>query len=258
MIGMRIVDQATATCGLLKRVRQLCAQATVLLACMVPFYCALAMANEVVATRQMVLPHPRSGETDIIKKVIDRKTGRVWVESESGHIRSYEHLSNRVAQEQDAKHQTYGSLSEELKTIVDHLGDRNDITVMVHVRTPSVKYLNKMEHHIEVLRDYSNALLEIQPLVSLDDITQTYGIEKEHVLNRHAFITTVSKAQLKRMMFDEMIVSIEPLIDYEPLVLVDFTTFAVSSFNPDPLPSDARGQRGSRGDFREGHLAASL
>ena len=209
-------------------------------------------AEKVVSISTISFPNTQPGSVYSIKKFVDTKTGRVRIESESGNMRSYKDLADMKMREQKALRAKYGNLRGKLRDTFNEMELGDQVRVVIYTRMPIVKYPNKYKKSIEGLKAQSRAFQKMEPIVSLVEVSRKYGIYIEKTLGKNSFIAEVSKGQLVSMMFDNDITAIEQFIKNEPVTVNDFTSFAISAYNPAPLPADSLGQGVHAATFEKG------
>jgi hypothetical protein len=112
----------------------------------------------------------------------------------------------------------YGALSSELREKFVSANEDVQFKVLVTLKYPEgIKHPSKFEKTLEELDAYSKQLITLQPVQSLDYVFENYGFGHPVKLDQWNAIHDLTKSQLRKLMFDNNVVSITEYVEPTPL-----------------------------------------
>ncbi len=113
----------------------------------------------------------------------------------------------------------YGAIVGNLKKKFDDAKDEDKLKIIVSLKLPKgIKHPSKFEATPDELDRHSKSLLTIQPVVSLNSFFSDHGLGLPIVIDNKTGIYELKKYQLRELMFDKNLVSIEEYVEHTPVI----------------------------------------
>lgn len=191
------------------------------------------------------------GKSIRLIKEKDPLTGQMVLKSDHPAIGSAEDLKSFEAREWALKKKTCGALSEAFCAELESGASFGDemVDVLVRMKTPEVKYLDKTRHALEACRTQSFGLLGQAPLADLGETLLRYGATAELDEGPQKFQgrSRLSRKTLLQLSGDPNVASVTLYTEQKPLQSgggsPPYSSLATSAYNPaSAMPADSKGQ----------------
>lgn len=194
-----------------------------------------------VSQQSLPLPLTR-GETIVVRKVVETATGHCRIESSIPDVNSYADLHRLVQRERAERRRRYGRLSLSLCRRFDTLTGSETTPVRIVLRMPRVAHPSRFSHTPDQLARHSRSLLAQRPAVDPAAWAGAHGLHHCSVSAPNVVFTTLTKAMLREIAFDDAVAVVEPVSPVFPCgdVLL-FSELAQGALNPAAHPADREG-----------------
>lgn len=202
------------------------------LAMLLPVSTVLAQPSDSPVSLR-IFPNALPGKQIRIWKHWDAKAGTYRLASNSDIIRTASDLTGLETAEWKLRKQKWGATSEALQSRLERMEDSESVDVTISMKYPEgVVYMDKTRFPVEVLREQSMQIAALAPSNDVQAFLASRGIINKGQVSKESAIATLTKSELKRLMFENEISSIDPYFPGKPTgTPAQFSTLASSAYN---------------------------
>ncbi len=176
-----------------------------------------ANVEAVLKTNSIQFPYAAPGKVYEVQKVWNPVTKSIEYRSNSSDIPSVESFERLRLEDLRLEKLKYGALSKTLMMKFDSLQDSDEIQAIVYIKYPEVTHPSKLVATQAELVAHSKSLLTLQPVISLDELFRSHGLNPPIHIDSRSGILKMKKSKIKEMMFDDKVYSIEEFEQQKPL-----------------------------------------